>query len=93
MIHPPIVGPMTLVSAKTLKKTPWYFARRAGSGNMSATEVKMLAKIMPAPSPCNPLKSMSSVIPQAAPQSALATRNSATPAMINHFRRCRRASL
>jgi len=52
---------------------------------MSATEVKMLAKIMPAPSPCKPLKSMSSVIPQAAPQSALATRNSATPEMINHF--------
>jgi hypothetical protein len=76
---------MTLVSAKTLKNTPWYLARRAGSGKISATLVNMLEKIMPAPSPCKPRKSISSVIPQAAPQSALAARKSATPAMMNHF--------
>lgn len=51
MIQPPMAGPTTLESAKTEKKTPWYFALRAGSGKMSATLVKMLAKIMPAPSP------------------------------------------
>ena len=85
MIQPPIVGPMTLVSAKTLKKTPWYLARRAGSGKMSATLVKMLEKIMPAPSPCIPRNRISSVIPHAAPQSALAVRKITTPAMMNHF--------
>jgi len=73
------------VSAKTLKKTPWYLALLAGSGKMSATLVKMLEKIMPAPSPCKPRKRISSVIPHAAPQSALPTRNMATPATMNHF--------
>jgi hypothetical protein len=45
----------------------------------------MLEKIMPAPSPCRPRKSISSVIPQAAPQSALAAKKITTPEMMNHF--------
>src|SRR5918997_7001858 len=42
VIQPPKVGPTTLERENTAKKMPWYLALRAGSGKISAMEVKML---------------------------------------------------
>jgi hypothetical protein len=48
--------------------------------------VKIFEKMKPAPRPCMPRKIMSSVIPHAAPQSALPTRKIRIPLKMNHLR-------
>lgn len=71
---------MTEERANTLATRPWYLPRSEG-GNRSPITMKVLAMIIPAPIPWNPLKAMSCPIVWLKPDRSEPSVNTATPAM------------